>query len=104
MLNSLTNAAIHQHAALHNLPPGTAEEHFITTCQHLEGYGIEQFAAHDHQDNEIVLGISLTGISVMHMDNRPSRYYGYTVQYSKHTLFILCFLLIFFIDGWTLVM
>lgn len=76
MIDSLTNAAIHQHAALHNLPQGIAEEHFITTCQHLEGYGIETFTAQDHHDNEILLGISLTGISVAYLDGRSTKFYG----------------------------
>lgn len=83
MLDSLTNAVIHQHAALHNLPQGTAEEHFITACQHLDGYGVECYRAHDEQNFDVVIGISLTGIVVRSGDGKGEKFYGYVILNSK---------------------
>lgn len=78
MLDSLTNAAIHQHSALHNLPQGTAEEHFITACQRLDGYGVECFRAYDEQNCNVVIGISLIGIYVRRPDDRNNgKFFGY---------------------------
>ena len=44
-MESLTEAVIHQHAALAGLAQGTAEEFYILAAQKLDGYGIEHFAA-----------------------------------------------------------
>lgn len=76
MLDSLTNAAIHQHCALHNLPQGEAEEHFINACQHLDGYGIECYHAHDEQTKDVIVGVSLTGITIRSADGRNEKFYG----------------------------
>ncbi|XP_057669756.1 tyrosine-protein phosphatase non-receptor type 14 isoform X1 [Diorhabda carinulata] len=62
LLETLTEAASRQHAALHNLPQGTAEEYYICACQRLEGYGQEIYAVKDQEGNDILIGICLTGV------------------------------------------
>ncbi|KAJ8921711.1 hypothetical protein NQ315_010621 [Exocentrus adspersus] len=64
LLETLTDAASRQHAALHSLPQGTAEEYYICACQRLEGYGQEVYSVKDHQGLDTLIGISLTGVYV----------------------------------------
>lgn len=75
-MESLTDAASRQHAALHNLPQGTAEEYYICVCQKLEGYGQELFQVKDHNDEDALIGVSLTGITVAYNSEREGRSYG----------------------------
>lgn len=89
MLDSLTNAAIHQHAALHNLPQGTAEEHFITACQQLDGYGVECYRAHDQHGAQVIIGISLTGILVRQGEGRSEKFYWYVTLLVLRVIFTL---------------
>lgn len=74
LLESLTEAASRQHAALHNLPQGTAEEYYICACQRLEGYGEEEFNVRDKDGNEVIIGIGLMGVSVTHAERGVRRF------------------------------
>ncbi|RZF46366.1 hypothetical protein LSTR_LSTR011150 [Laodelphax striatellus] len=74
-LESLTEAAILQHAALAGLAQGTAEEYYILAAQQLDGYGQETFLAKDETGNEVVIGVSLTGIIVASESNQASKFY-----------------------------
>ncbi|KAH1022613.1 tyrosine-protein phosphatase non-receptor type 14 [Dendroctonus ponderosae] len=74
LLESLTEAASRQHAALHNLPQSTAEEYYICACQRLDGYGDEEFHVKDKAGNQVVIGIGLTGVAVAHVDRNPKHY------------------------------
>lgn len=49
-LEELTENIIRQHAALAGLPQGTAEEHFITAAQQLDGYGQDKFLCKVHNN------------------------------------------------------
>ncbi|XP_065214108.1 tyrosine-protein phosphatase non-receptor type 14-like isoform X1 [Planococcus citri] len=71
----LTEAVICQHAALAGLPQGTAEEYYILAAQQLEGYGQETFTAKDGSSNEVLIGISLTGITVRSDVSRSAKFY-----------------------------
>ncbi|KAL1491998.1 hypothetical protein ABEB36_012508 [Hypothenemus hampei] len=74
LIESLTEAASRQHAALHNLPQGTAEEYYICACQKLEGYGEEEFHVKCKNGNIAVIGMSLTGVSVNYGEKNPRRF------------------------------
>ncbi|XP_014242727.1 tyrosine-protein phosphatase non-receptor type 21 isoform X2 [Cimex lectularius] len=74
-LESLTQAVILQHAALAGLPQGTAEEYYILAVQQLDGYGQETFLAKDDSGNEVIIGVSLTGIVIRYENNTPSKFY-----------------------------
>ncbi|XP_064212238.1 tyrosine-protein phosphatase non-receptor type 21 [Tribolium castaneum] len=78
LLESLTDAAIRQHAALHNLPQGTAEEYYICACQQLEGYGQEIYAVKDRLGDDAIISVSLTEVSVGYAGEREGRRYGWT--------------------------
>lgn len=67
-IESLTEAASRQHAALHNLPQSTAEEYYICACQKLEGYGEEDFNVKDKEGRPVIIGIGLTGVSLTYRD------------------------------------
>ncbi|XP_066137643.1 tyrosine-protein phosphatase non-receptor type 14 [Euwallacea fornicatus] len=73
-LESLTEAASRQHAALHNLPQSTAEEYYICACQKLEAYGEEEFQVKEKEGNIVMIGIGLTGVSVTYGE-RNSRHF-----------------------------
>ncbi|XP_025834332.1 tyrosine-protein phosphatase non-receptor type 14 [Agrilus planipennis] len=77
LLETLTDAAIRQHAALHSLPQGTAEEYYICACQKLDGYGQELFSVKDHSNEDAVLGVSLTGVTVFYPNGKEGRSYGW---------------------------
>ncbi|XP_060524668.1 tyrosine-protein phosphatase non-receptor type 14 [Cylas formicarius] len=68
LLESLTEAASRQHAALLNVPQGTAEEYYICACQKLEGYGQEEFSVTNKEGVHAILGIGLTGITATYHD------------------------------------
>lgn len=74
-MESLTDAASRQHATLHNIPQGTAEEYYICACQRLEGYGQEHFHVKDKNGEDAVLGVSLTGVHVSYRNGREGRSY-----------------------------
>ncbi|XP_044258039.1 tyrosine-protein phosphatase non-receptor type 21 [Tribolium madens] len=78
LLESLTDAAIRQHAALHNLSQGTAEEYYICACQQLEGYGQEIYAVKDRLGDDAIISVSLTEVSVGYAGEREGRRYGWT--------------------------
>lgn len=73
LLDQLTEAAIQQHAALHNLPQGTAEEYYICTCQKLDGYGQEIYGATTRTNEEAIIGVSLTGVGIEYPRLKQSR-------------------------------
>lgn len=75
-LETLTEAASRQHAALHNLPQGTAEEYYICACQRLDGYGQEVYAVRDSGGLEATIGICLTGIHIGNSMCRETRHFG----------------------------
>lgn len=56
LLETLTDAASRQHAALHNLPQGTAEEYYICACQKLDGYGQEVYTVKNHDGLDTIIG------------------------------------------------
>lgn len=72
----MTDAASRQHAVLHNLPQGTAEEYYICACQRLDGYGQETFAVKDYGGEDVIIGVSLTGVTVTYPSGREGRSYG----------------------------
>ncbi|XP_039288581.1 tyrosine-protein phosphatase non-receptor type 14 isoform X4 [Nilaparvata lugens] len=74
-LESLTEAAILQHAGLAGLAQGTAEEYYILAAQQLDGYGHETFLAKDESGNEVVIGVSLSGIVVASESSQASKFY-----------------------------
>lgn len=77
LLEALTDAASRQHAALHNLPPVTAEEYYICACQRLEGYGQEFFEVKGKSSGEdATIGVSLIGVNVYYRNGREGRSYG----------------------------
>ncbi|KAI4458313.1 tyrosine-protein phosphatase [Holotrichia oblita] len=76
-LDSLTDAASRQHAALHNIPQGTAEEYYICACQRLEGYGQELFHVKDKNGDDALIGVSLTGVHVTYKNGREGRSYSW---------------------------
>lgn len=75
-MEALTDAASRQHAALHNLPPVTAEEYYICACQRLEGYGQELYAVKEKNGDDAIIGVSLIGVSVSYPNGREGRSYG----------------------------
>lgn len=77
LLESLTEAASRQHAALQNLPQGTAEEYYICLCQKLEGYGQEEYTVKNKEGGEVVIAIGLTGVSVAYPERGP-KYFGWS--------------------------
>ncbi|CAG9764235.1 unnamed protein product [Ceutorhynchus assimilis] len=77
LLETLTEAASRQHAALHNLPQSTAEEYYICACQRLEGYGEEEFHVKDKEGNIVIIGIGLRGVSVAFTE-RHSKYFSWS--------------------------
>ncbi|KAK9511873.1 hypothetical protein O3M35_000446 [Rhynocoris fuscipes] len=77
-LESLTQAAILQHASLAGLPQGTAEEYYILAAQQLDCYGQETFLAKDMSGNEVIIGVSLTGIIVRNENNKPLKFYRWS--------------------------
>ncbi|KAJ8962381.1 hypothetical protein NQ318_018365, partial [Aromia moschata] len=62
LLETLTDAASRNHAALQSLPQGTAEEYYICACQRLEGYGQEVYSVKDKDGLDALIGICLTGV------------------------------------------
>ncbi|KAF5270426.1 hypothetical protein FQR65_LT05614 [Abscondita terminalis] len=77
LLESLTEAASRQHSVLHNLPQGTAEEYYICACQRLDGYGQELFNVKDSNGEEVIIGVSLTGVTVSYPSGKEGRSYGW---------------------------
>ena len=69
LLETLTEEVIHQHYELHNVTQGDAESLYISACQQLDGYGQETFTAKTENGNEIMLGISVSGIIVASESN-----------------------------------
>ncbi|KAJ8934323.1 hypothetical protein NQ314_013363 [Rhamnusium bicolor] len=78
LLETLTDAASRQHAALHNLPQGTAEEYYICACQRLEGYGQEVYPVKDNEGLDALIGISLTGVYVGYPGGREGRHFSWS--------------------------
>nr|XP_022905804.1 tyrosine-protein phosphatase non-receptor type 21 [Onthophagus taurus]XP_022905805.1 tyrosine-protein phosphatase non-receptor type 21 [Onthophagus taurus] len=76
-LESLTDSASKQHAALLNIPQGTAEEYYICACQRLNGYGQEVFFVKDKNGESAIIGVSLTGIHVSYRNGREGRSYSW---------------------------
>lgn len=75
-LETLTEAASRQHAALHNLPQGTAEEYYICACQRLDGYGQEVYSVKDSGGREATIGICLTGLYIGNSSGRETQHFG----------------------------
>ncbi|KAF7284273.1 hypothetical protein GWI33_022264 [Rhynchophorus ferrugineus] len=75
-LDALTEAAIRQHAALQNLPQSTAEEYYICCCQKLEGYGQEEYSVKSKDGQEVLIGIGLTGVSVVYPE-KVMKHFGW---------------------------
>lgn len=78
LLESLTEAASRQHALLHNLPQGTAEEYYICACQKLDGYGQEIFSVKNRKNEDVLVGVSLTGVYVSYSDIKETKHYGWS--------------------------
>lgn len=81
LLETLTEAASRQHAALHNLPQGTAEEYYICACQRLEGYGQEVYSVKDSDGTDTLISICLTGVYVGYPGGREGRHFGWVFSY-----------------------
>lgn len=75
-LETLTEAASRQHAALHNLPQGTAEEYYICACQRLDGYGQEVYSVRNGEGKEATIGICLNGLYIGNSMGRETRHFG----------------------------
>lgn len=75
-MESLTDAASRQHAELHNLPQGAAEEYYICACQRLEGYGQEWYSVKDRDGEDALIGVSLMGVTYMYPSGKEGRSYG----------------------------
>ncbi|KAK9884942.1 hypothetical protein WA026_009178 [Henosepilachna vigintioctopunctata] len=79
LLETLTEAAIQQHATFHNLPQGTAEEYYICACQKLEGYGQEVYSVRSTRTGEeAILGVSLIGVGVEYINAKHSRHFNWS--------------------------
>ncbi|KAL3280129.1 hypothetical protein HHI36_017633 [Cryptolaemus montrouzieri] len=79
ILESLTEAAIQQHSAFHNLPQGTAEEYYICACQKLDGYGQEVYSVRSGRSGEeAILGVSLIGVGVEYTHAKQSRHFTWS--------------------------
>ncbi|XP_074033210.1 protein tyrosine phosphatase non-receptor pez isoform X1 [Leptinotarsa decemlineata] len=78
LLETLTEAASRQHAALHNLPQATAEEYYICACQRLDGYGEEVYSAKDENGADTLLGISLTGVYIGYPGGKEGRQFSWS--------------------------
>ncbi|XP_023310890.1 tyrosine-protein phosphatase non-receptor type 14 isoform X2 [Anoplophora glabripennis] len=78
LLETLTEAASRQHAALHNLPQGTAEEYYICACQRLEGYGQEVYSVKDNEGTDTLISICLTGVYIGYPGGREGRHFGWS--------------------------
>lgn len=62
LLQQLTIEVMRKHSEIQNFsqPP---VDLYITACQQLEGYGTEKFLARDNLGNEVILGLTIEGIS-----------------------------------------
>ncbi|CAH0553349.1 unnamed protein product [Brassicogethes aeneus] len=78
ILEQLTEAASRQHAALHSLPQGTAEEYYISACQKLNGYGQEYYSVKDKSGESAMIGVSLVGVTVKYVNTKELRHYGWS--------------------------
>lgn len=78
-METLTEAASRQHAALHNLPQGTAEEYYICACQRLDGYGQEVYSVKDQEGSDTLIGICLTGVYIGYPGGKEGRHFGYII-------------------------
>uniref|UniRef100_A0A182PCG7 protein-tyrosine-phosphatase n=1 Tax=Anopheles epiroticus TaxID=199890 RepID=A0A182PCG7_9DIPT len=70
LLEELTEEVIHQAHELHNVTQGDAESLYISACQQLDGYGQETFTAKNETGQEVMLGISVSGIIVASDTNK----------------------------------
>lgn len=64
MLEGLTKEVIQQHDEVHDVAQSAAEELYISLCQQLDGYGQETFMAQNDDKEEVMLGISVSGVIV----------------------------------------
>ncbi|CAG9822434.1 unnamed protein product [Phaedon cochleariae] len=78
LLETLTEAASRQHAALHNLSQGTAEEYYICACQRLDGYGQEVYSVKDKGDLDTLIGICLQGVFVGYPSGKEGRHFSWS--------------------------
>ncbi|KAJ1532099.1 hypothetical protein ONE63_000728 [Megalurothrips usitatus] len=74
-VDALLEGVIKQHRVLRGVAPCTAEEHYIQAAQQLEGYGQELFQAADETGNNVVIGVSLSGVGVGYDNNQLSKFY-----------------------------
>lgn len=72
-METLTDAAMRQHAALHNLPQSTSEEYYICACQKLEGYGQETFLVKDKTGEDAIISVTLTGVTISYPSGKEGR-------------------------------
>lgn len=88
----LTERVIQRHRELHNVSQKIAEEMYITECQQLDGYGQEPFLAKNMTNNEVTLGVSVSGIIVS--TNQRHKFYAWhdisNVVNHKRTFNIEC--------------
>lgn len=61
---------------MRNLPQGTAEEYYICACQRLEGYGQEVYCVKDKHGEDVLIGVSLIGVTVSYPSGKEGRSYG----------------------------
>ncbi|XP_034253094.1 tyrosine-protein phosphatase non-receptor type 14 isoform X1 [Thrips palmi] len=74
-LDALMEGVIKQHRMLRGVAPSSAEEHYIQASQQLDGYGQELFQALDDTGNNVVIGVSLSGVGVGYDNNQLSKFY-----------------------------
>ncbi|XP_071041990.1 tyrosine-protein phosphatase non-receptor type 21 [Parasteatoda tepidariorum] len=75
--NAILERVILSHRSLQGMPQQLAEVYYIMEAQHLNGYGLECFAAKDHADNSIIIGVLFIGIYIWYLNNQPSIYFSW---------------------------
>lgn len=75
LLETLTEEVLQPNADIQNLTQASAEGLFIDACQQLDGYGQEKFMAKDTSNNEVTLGITVSGIAVTRSSSEQSKFY-----------------------------
>lgn len=73
--DGLLGLAIVHYKTMSGVTQAAAEEAYISVATQLEGYGHETFAAKDDANNEVVLGISVNGITTACLSSRATHFY-----------------------------
>lgn len=68
---ALLDEIVQAHRSLQGLDHATAELYYIQTVQRLEGYGEERFEVRDAAGADMVLGVSVLGVTARHV-RRPT--------------------------------